>query len=60
MSIIDPSADVGSEGSVVARRDGRYVFQLLYEVVPIAASSGIANGIILLNTKQYKGLRELF
>ena len=60
MSIIDPSADVGSEDSVVARREGRDVFQLLYEVAPIAVSSGVANGIILLNTKQYKGLRELF
>ena len=60
MEIIDESADVESSSRTIARREGRDVFQLLYEVMPISASTGPVNGIIILNTQQYKGLRELF
>lgn len=60
MEIIDESADVESSSRTIARREGRDVFQLLYEVMPISASTGTVNGIIILNTQQYKGLRELF
>ena len=60
MEIVDESADVESSSRIIAKREGRDVFQLLYEVMPISASMGAANGIIFLNTQQYKGLRELF
>lgn len=60
LMIIDDSSGVESEDNIVAKREGRDVFQLLYEVMPISASSGAANGIIIPNTKQYKGLVELF
>lgn len=60
MEIIDESADVESSSRTIARREGRDVFQLLYEVMPISASTGAINGIIILNAQQYKGLRELF
>lgn len=60
MEIIDESADVESSSRTIARREGRDVFQLLYEVMPISASTGTVNGIVILNTQQYKGLRELF
>lgn len=60
MEIVDESADVESSSRTIARREGRDVFQLLYEVMPISVSTGTVNGIIILNTQQYKGLRELF
>ena len=60
VEIVDESADVESSSRIIAKREGRDVFQLLYEVIPISASTGTVNGIIILNTEQYKGLRELF
>lgn len=60
MEIIDAGADVESGNTVVAKREGRDVFQFLYEVMPISANRGGTNGIIILNTQQYRGLRELF
>lgn len=58
--IIDEGADVGAENRVITRREGRDVFQLLYEIMPISASIGVANGFIILNSQQYMGLRDLF
>lgn len=60
MEIVDESADVESSSRIIAKREGRDVFQFLYEVMPISSNTGAVNGIILLNTQQYKGLRELF
>ncbi len=60
MEIADESADVESSSRIIAKRKGRDVFQLLYEVMPIFANTGAVNGIIIFNTQQYKGLRELF
>lgn len=60
MEIVDESADVESSSRIIAKREGRDVFQFLYEVMPISSNTGAVNGIILLNTQQYKGLHELF
>ncbi len=60
LMIIDENTGVDSEDSIVAKREGRGVFQLLYEFMPITASSEVAKGIIIPNAKQYKGLKELF
>lgn len=60
LMIIDESSGVDSENNIVVKSEGRDVFQLLYEVMPISASRRVANGIIIPNTKQYKGLKELF
>lgn len=60
LEIIDEGADVGAENRVVARREGRDVFQLLYELMPISANIGVANGFIILNSQQFMGLRDLF
>ena len=60
MEIVDESADVESSSRIIAKREGRDVFQFLYEVMPISSNTGVVNGIIILNTQQYKGLRELF
>lgn len=60
LMIIDENSALDSEDSIVAKREGRGVFQLLYEYMPITANSGVAKGIILPNAKQYKGLKELF
>ena len=60
IEIIDEGAEVGAENRVVLRREGRDVFQLLYELMPISANIGVSNGFIILNSKQYVGLKGLF
>ena len=49
MEIVDESADVESSSRIIAKREGRDVFQFLYEVMPISSNTGAVNG-----------LRELF